>query len=142
MCQKCVTVAKSSAQGPGPGSRMWVHKLWKNRPVSQIRCDPIRCNSENVSKVCNCRRIQRPGSQPRIRKSMKSMCKCCKIQVPGARFLVQNVSKTWPASQIQGPWSGNTALRENEPCADRNQIGPQSEKNRASIGGRAPVTPC
>ena len=70
--------------------------------------------SEKVSKVCNGRRIQRLGS----------------------RFWVQNVPKLWPVSQIQGPGSGDTALREKEPCAG----GTKSEKSLRKIGTHAPVT--
>jgi len=50
MCQKCLTVAKSSAQGPGPGSRMWIKNIEQMWPVSQIRSDPIRFNSEMCRK--------------------------------------------------------------------------------------------
>ena len=46
-----------------------------------------------------------------------------KSSVQGPGFWVQNVTKVWPASQIQGPWSGNTALREKEPCTGSYQIG-------------------
>ncbi len=138
----------------------------------------------NVSKVCNCRQIQRPGSRPRVQKvgpscvkkcglhrksdairsdSIQKMCRKCvtvvessapgpspgseqvskvcncrKIQLPEPRLLVQNGSNMWPASQIQGPGSGNTALREKEPSAGSKQIGTKSiHKSERGSGGSA-----
>ena len=140
MCQKCVFVAKSSAQGPGPESRMWIQHVCKMWSVSQIRCDPIRFNSENVSKVYNCRRIQRPGSRPRIR-NVSKVHNCRQIRRPGGRSRVQNVSKMWPVSQIQGPRSRKTALREKEPGAGSTQIWTPAEPNRVSNRDAGPVDP-
>ncbi len=105
MCQKCVTVAKSRAQGPDP--LRWARKT--PNPRVQTMCQKAsglcQLTYRIVQILCNCRQVQGPGSRSSAlgTQNAKSwaqdpgrgskVCNCRKIERPGSRPRVRKCGK-------------------------------------------------